>query len=149
MGDAYEGVQPDEPDPLLPAALCDHPGVLPAGCEAHLLDQDQDSQRALRVIYTILAITLLCFLPNHVVSLLHLLLNMDVIKSCSSAKLILEARSVTMARLVTPQHVPGPRAVLCHHQPLQMEALEDDMAVWTSAEEQRCCSGPRTEPVDI
>ncbi|XP_062248178.1 lysophosphatidic acid receptor 6-like [Platichthys flesus] len=58
------------------------------------------AQRALRVIYTILAITLLCFLPNHVANLLHLLQRMDVIKSCSSANRIFEARRVTMA-LVT------------------------------------------------
>ncbi|XP_062248644.1 lysophosphatidic acid receptor 6-like [Platichthys flesus] len=58
------------------------------------------AQRALRVIYTILAITLLCFLPNHLVCLLHLLQRMDVIKGCSSANRIFEARRVTMA-LVT------------------------------------------------
>ncbi|XP_035007052.2 lysophosphatidic acid receptor 4-like [Hippoglossus stenolepis] len=58
------------------------------------------AKRALRVIYTILAITLLCFLPNHVVSLLHLLIRMDVIKSCSATNLIFDAKLVTMA-LVT------------------------------------------------
>ncbi|XP_060930022.1 lysophosphatidic acid receptor 6-like [Limanda limanda] len=58
------------------------------------------AQRALRVIYTILAITLLCFLPSHVANLLHLLQRMDVIKSCSSLNLIFEARRVTTA-LVT------------------------------------------------
>ncbi|XP_040008220.1 lysophosphatidic acid receptor 6 [Xiphias gladius] len=58
------------------------------------------AQRAVRVIYTILAITLLCFLPNHVVYLLHVLRRMDVIKSCSTANRIYNARRVTMA-LVT------------------------------------------------
>ncbi|XP_062248159.1 lysophosphatidic acid receptor 6-like [Platichthys flesus] len=59
------------------------------------------AQRALRVIYTILAITLLCFLPNHLVYLLYLLQRMDVIKtSCTAANRIFEARRVTMA-LVT------------------------------------------------
>ncbi|XP_040921482.1 P2Y purinoceptor 1 [Toxotes jaculatrix] len=58
------------------------------------------AQRAVRVIYTILAITLLCFLPNHVVYLLHLLRRIDVIKSCSAANAIYNARRVTMA-LVT------------------------------------------------
>uniref|UniRef100_A0A8D3BJZ9 G-protein coupled receptors family 1 profile domain-containing protein n=1 Tax=Scophthalmus maximus TaxID=52904 RepID=A0A8D3BJZ9_SCOMX len=58
------------------------------------------AKRAVRVIYTILAITLLCFLPNHLVYLLHLLRRMDVIKSCSSANRIYDARRVTMA-LVT------------------------------------------------
>ncbi|XP_062248040.1 lysophosphatidic acid receptor 6 [Platichthys flesus] len=58
------------------------------------------AQRALRVIYTILAITLLCFLPNHLVYLLHLLRRMGVIKSCTAANRIHDARRVTMA-LVT------------------------------------------------
>ncbi|CAB1444009.1 unnamed protein product, partial [Pleuronectes platessa] len=35
-----EGVQPLGPDLILPAAHRDHAGVLPAGCEAHLHDQD-------------------------------------------------------------------------------------------------------------
>ncbi|XP_044066738.1 lysophosphatidic acid receptor 6 [Siniperca chuatsi] len=58
------------------------------------------AQKAVRVIYTILAITLLCFLPNHVVYLLHLLRRLDVIKRCSSVNAIYNARRVTMA-LVT------------------------------------------------
>ncbi|XP_053281799.1 lysophosphatidic acid receptor 6-like [Pleuronectes platessa] len=58
------------------------------------------AQRALRVIYTILAITLLCFLPNHLVYLLHILQRTGVIKSCTTANRIFEARRVTMA-LVT------------------------------------------------
>ncbi|CAB1424035.1 unnamed protein product [Pleuronectes platessa] len=57
-------------------------------------------RRAVRVIYTILAITLLCFLPNHLVYLLHLLRRMGVIKSCTAANRIHDARRVTMA-LVT------------------------------------------------
>ncbi|XP_060931590.1 lysophosphatidic acid receptor 6 [Limanda limanda] len=58
------------------------------------------AQRAVRVIYTILAITLLCFLPSHLVYLLHLLRRMGVIKSCTAADRIYDARRVTMA-LVT------------------------------------------------
>ncbi|XP_026189003.1 lysophosphatidic acid receptor 4 [Mastacembelus armatus] len=58
------------------------------------------AHRAVRVIYVILAITVLCFLPNHVVYLLHLLRRIEIIKSCSSANAIYDARRVTMA-LVT------------------------------------------------
>lgn len=58
------------------------------------------AQKAVRVIYTILAITLLCFLPNHVVYLLHLLRRMEVIQSCSSANAIYNARRVTMALVI-------------------------------------------------
>lgn len=58
------------------------------------------AQKAVRVIYTILAITLLCFLPNHVVYLLHLLRRMDVIQSCSAANVIYHARRVTMALVI-------------------------------------------------
>lgn len=58
------------------------------------------AQKALRVIYVILAIMLLCFLPSHVVYLLHLLRRMEVIQSCSAANAIFHARRVTMA-LVT------------------------------------------------
>uniref|UniRef100_A0A3Q1JQ51 G-protein coupled receptors family 1 profile domain-containing protein n=1 Tax=Anabas testudineus TaxID=64144 RepID=A0A3Q1JQ51_ANATE len=58
------------------------------------------AERAVRVIYTILAITLLCFLPSHVVYLLHLLRRMDIIQSCSSANAIYHARRVTMALVI-------------------------------------------------
>lgn len=59
------------------------------------------AQKAVRVIYTILAITLLCFLPNHVVYLLHLLQRIDAIKgSCSFANGIHNARRVTMALVI-------------------------------------------------
>lgn len=58
------------------------------------------AQKAVRVIYTILAITLLCFLPNHVVYLLHLLRRRDIIQSCSTANAIYDARRVTMALVV-------------------------------------------------
>ncbi|XP_038165174.1 lysophosphatidic acid receptor 4 [Cyprinodon tularosa] len=58
------------------------------------------AKKAVRVIYTILAITLLCFLPNHVVYLLHLLQRLEVIQSCSIRAFIYNARRVTMA-LVT------------------------------------------------
>lgn len=58
------------------------------------------AQRAVRVIYIILAITVLCFLPNHVVYLLHLLRRMGVIRSCSSANAIYNARRVTMALVI-------------------------------------------------
>ncbi|XP_060931602.1 P2Y purinoceptor 1-like [Limanda limanda] len=58
------------------------------------------AQRAVRVIYTILAITLLCFLPSQLANLLHLLRRMGFIKSCTAANRIFEARRVTTA-LVT------------------------------------------------
>lgn len=58
------------------------------------------AQKAVRVIYTILAITLLCFLPNHVVYLLHLLRRLEVIQSCSFANVIYNARRVTMALVI-------------------------------------------------
>ncbi|KAM4563204.1 P2Y purinoceptor 1 [Odontesthes bonariensis] len=60
----------------------------------------QTAQKAVGVIYTILAITLLCFLPNHVVYLLHLLQRLDIIQSCPTRDAIYSARRVTMA-LVT------------------------------------------------
>ncbi|XP_042348293.1 lysophosphatidic acid receptor 6 [Plectropomus leopardus] len=58
------------------------------------------AQKAVRVIYIILAITLLCFLPNHVVYLLHLLRRIDIIQSCSAANAIHNARRVTMALVI-------------------------------------------------
>ncbi|KAM8864789.1 lysophosphatidic acid receptor 6 [Spinachia spinachia] len=58
------------------------------------------SHKAVRVIYTILAITLLCFLPSYVAYLLHLLRRMGVIQTCSLVNAIYHARRVTMA-LVT------------------------------------------------
>ncbi|XP_054465306.1 lysophosphatidic acid receptor 6 [Anoplopoma fimbria] len=58
------------------------------------------AQKAVKVIYTILAITLLCFLPNHVVYLLHLLRRKGVIKSCSLGNVIYDARRVTMALVI-------------------------------------------------
>ncbi|CAN9515647.1 unnamed protein product [Ophioblennius macclurei] len=59
------------------------------------------AQKAVRVIYTILAITVLCFLPNHIVYLLHVLRRKDIIPDCSStASTIHHARRVTMALVV-------------------------------------------------
>ncbi|XP_071380501.1 lysophosphatidic acid receptor 6 [Centroberyx affinis] len=58
------------------------------------------AQRAVRVICTILAITVLCFVPYHVVYLLHLLRHLGVIQSCRCTNAIYDARRVTMA-LVT------------------------------------------------
>ncbi|XP_061908661.1 P2Y purinoceptor 1 [Entelurus aequoreus] len=58
------------------------------------------ARRALRVIYTILAITILCFLPSHVVYLLHLLRRMEVIQRCASANAIYAARRVTTALVI-------------------------------------------------
>ncbi|XP_053705655.1 P2Y purinoceptor 1 [Synchiropus splendidus] len=58
------------------------------------------AQKAVRVIYTILAITVLCFLPNHVAYLLHLLRRIGVIKSCSAARAIHDARRVTMGLVI-------------------------------------------------
>ncbi|XP_047448789.1 lysophosphatidic acid receptor 6 [Mugil cephalus] len=58
------------------------------------------AQKAVKVIYTILAITLFCFLPNHVVYLLHVLWRLEHIKNCSAGYAIYHARRATMA-LVT------------------------------------------------
>ncbi|KAM9751244.1 lysophosphatidic acid receptor 4 [Menidia menidia] len=60
----------------------------------------QTARKAVRAIGAIIAITLLCFLPNHLVYLLHLLQRLDVIRSCSARDAIFQARRVTMA-LVT------------------------------------------------
>lgn len=55
------------------------------------------SRRALRIIYAILAITAVCFLPYAVVHLLHLLMRHQIIKSCVYANVIYKARRLTMA----------------------------------------------------
>lgn len=55
------------------------------------------AHKALRIIYTILAITLLCFLPYHVAHLLILLTRLGIIQNCSSATAIYHARRVTLA----------------------------------------------------
>lgn len=52
---------------------------------------------ALRIIYTILAITVLCFLPYHLVYFLHLLRRTQVIDNCFLADGIYKARRITMA----------------------------------------------------
>uniref|UniRef100_A0A8C8DUV5 G-protein coupled receptors family 1 profile domain-containing protein n=1 Tax=Oryzias sinensis TaxID=183150 RepID=A0A8C8DUV5_9TELE len=58
------------------------------------------AEKAIKVISGILAITVLCFLPYHVIYLLHLLQRMDIIQNCSARNAIYNARRVTMA-LVT------------------------------------------------
>lgn len=55
------------------------------------------ASKARRVIYAILAITLLCFLPYHTVYLLHLLRRMHYIHNCAWADAIYKARRITMA----------------------------------------------------
>ncbi|KAG9269020.1 lysophosphatidic acid receptor 6-like [Astyanax mexicanus] len=55
------------------------------------------AKSALRIIYAILAITVLCFLPYHVVHLLHLLWRTNVINNCTAADVIYKIRRVTMA----------------------------------------------------
>lgn len=55
------------------------------------------AQKAVRIINTILAIMLLCFLPNHIVYLLHLLYRTGVIPSCSFGRATYNARRVTVA----------------------------------------------------
>ncbi|XP_066527546.1 lysophosphatidic acid receptor 6 [Hoplias malabaricus] len=52
---------------------------------------------ALRIIYAILAITVVCFLPYHAVHLLHLLWRTEVFQHCLAADIIYKARRVTMA----------------------------------------------------
>ena len=58
------------------------------------------AQKAVRVIYAILAIMLLCFMPNHLVYLLHLLSRMEVIQNCSATNTIYHARRFTMALVI-------------------------------------------------
>ncbi|XP_012697115.2 lysophosphatidic acid receptor 6 [Clupea harengus] len=53
--------------------------------------------KARRIIYIILAITLVCFLPYHTVHLLHLLRRMKYIQNCAWADAIYKARRITMA----------------------------------------------------
>lgn len=55
------------------------------------------ARKALRIIYTILAITLLCFLPYHLAHFLILLTRLGVIQHCPSANAIYHARRVTRA----------------------------------------------------
>lgn len=62
--------------------------------------ETRTARKAVRVIYTILAITLLCFLPHHVVYLLHLLQRMEIIQSCTAADVIYHARRLTMALVI-------------------------------------------------
>lgn len=52
---------------------------------------------ALRIIFIILAITVLCFLPYHLVYFLNLLWRTQVIHNCSLAVGIYKARRITMA----------------------------------------------------
>lgn len=62
--------------------------------------KSRTAKKAVRVIYIILAITLVCFLPNHVVYLLHLLGRMKFIKSCAAVTAIFHARRATMALVI-------------------------------------------------
>ncbi|KAG7257818.1 hypothetical protein CRUP_018749 [Coryphaenoides rupestris] len=55
------------------------------------------SRRAQWIILTVLAITLLCFLPYHLVHLLHLLRRLGIIRDCGLADDIYHARRVTTA----------------------------------------------------
>ncbi|XP_062872151.1 lysophosphatidic acid receptor 6 [Trichomycterus rosablanca] len=52
---------------------------------------------ALRIIYTIMAITVICFLPFHLVYLLHILWRTKVIDSAAAGDGIFKARRITMA----------------------------------------------------
>lgn len=61
------------------------------------LIRTRTAQKAVRVIYTILVIMLLCFLPNHIVYLLHLLYRWEMIQNCSFGRAIYNARRITMA----------------------------------------------------
>ncbi|XP_061113299.1 lysophosphatidic acid receptor 4 [Conger conger] len=62
---------------------------------AHI--RTRTSRRALRIIYSILAITTICFVPYAVVHLLHLLMRHQVIQDCVYANIIYKARRLTMA----------------------------------------------------
>uniref|UniRef100_A0AAY4CXF6 G-protein coupled receptors family 1 profile domain-containing protein n=2 Tax=Denticeps clupeoides TaxID=299321 RepID=A0AAY4CXF6_9TELE len=57
------------------------------------------ARRALRLIYAVLAITLLCFLPHHAVLLLHLLRRTHVLRRCDWADGVYKARRATTALL--------------------------------------------------
>ncbi|KAM4610630.1 lysophosphatidic acid receptor 6 [Polymixia lowei] len=64
------------------------------------LIRTETARRAVRIIYTLLAITLICFLPYHLVHFLHLLRRLEVIQYCPYVNAIYNARRVTIA-LVT------------------------------------------------
>ncbi|XP_020777907.1 lysophosphatidic acid receptor 6 [Boleophthalmus pectinirostris] len=55
------------------------------------------AQKAVGVIYVILAITVLCLLPYHLIYLLHVLGHSEVIQNCSAINAIHVARRVTIA----------------------------------------------------
>ncbi|KAJ8016926.1 hypothetical protein DPEC_G00012430 [Dallia pectoralis] len=59
--------------------------------------RNNTARGALRVIYTILAITLFCFMPYHVVQFLHLLRRLSFIRHCPSANGIHYAQRVATA----------------------------------------------------
>lgn len=61
------------------------------------LIRTQTARKALKVIFAILAITILCFLPHHIVHLLYLLRRLKVIQNCYCTNVIHQARRVTMA----------------------------------------------------
>ncbi|KAM6976953.1 lysophosphatidic acid receptor 6 [Aplochiton taeniatus] len=61
------------------------------------LIRTQTARKALKVIVAILVITVLCFLPHHIVHLLYLLRRLKVITHCYCGNAIHQARRVTMA----------------------------------------------------
>ncbi|KAL2098806.1 hypothetical protein ACEWY4_005286 [Coilia grayii] len=61
--------------------------------------RSDSANKARRIIYAIVAITLLCFLPYSTVRLLHFLYRVRYIESCAWADAFYKARSVTMALL--------------------------------------------------
>ncbi|XP_034609341.1 tRNA pseudouridine synthase-like 1 isoform X1 [Trachemys scripta elegans] len=54
-------------------------------------------KKALRTIYLILLISILCFLPYHLTHLLHFLMRVQLIQSCLFTNLIYKMRRVTLA----------------------------------------------------
>ncbi|XP_064423847.1 lysophosphatidic acid receptor 6 [Latimeria chalumnae] len=54
-------------------------------------------RKALRIIYLILAVSVLCFVPYHVVHVVYLLIKLNFIKCCVFHRLLYKIRRVTMA----------------------------------------------------
>lgn len=52
---------------------------------------------AMRIIGFVFVISLLCFLPYHVTHLLHFLMRMEIIKTCTSSQYIYKIRRITLA----------------------------------------------------
>lgn len=119
---AFRGVQPPVPDHRLPAALLDHPGVLPAGCEAHFQDKESNSPKSREghLHHPGYHAALLPAQPRRLPAASASTHGRDPELRRRPHHLQRQAGHHGARR---PQHVPGPAALLRHHQPLQMEVL--------------------------